>query len=153
MLMRTASPSSRRQRGFTLMEVLVSVLILSLGILALVKLQASAAKMATDARQRAEATFLADQLIARMMISDPATAGTFAHYGTGTVKCAPEGAASTNTKVVEWLRQVADTFPNAAADDQQIVVSGTDVTVRLCWKNGATDDVHTLEVINRVQWP
>jgi type IV pilus assembly protein PilV len=28
-----------------------------------------------------------------------------------------------------------------------------EVTVRLCWKNGANDAPHTLEVTNRVQWP
>ena len=145
----------RRQSGFTLIEVLISVLIFALGILALVGLQASAVKFSTDAQQRAEATFLADQLLARMLIADPTTATTFNHKASGTTACAPTGAASTNAIVTEWLAEVAQTFPNALADEQQIVVSGTpanEVTVRLCWQNGVNDANHTLEVSNRVQW-
>lgn len=144
-----------QQSGFTLIEVLVSVLIFSFGILGLVGLQANAIKMSTDAQQRAEATFLADQLLARMLIADPATADTFAHKPSGTTLCAPDGAASTNAIVIEWLAEVTATFPRAAATEQQIIVSATSpgqVTVRLCWKNAENDDPHTLEVTNRVQW-
>lgn len=150
-------PSPRvPQSGFTLIEVLISILVFSFGILGAVALQASAIKMSTDAQQRAEATFLADQLLARMLIADPATAATFAHYASGTTTCAPTGTASTNAVVTEWLTEVTSTFPRASAAEQQIVVSGTpanEVTVRLCWKNGENDTPRTLEVSNRVQWP
>ena len=118
-------------------------------------LQAAAIKMSTDAQQRAEATFLADQLLARMLIADPATASTFAHHPDGTTRCAPTGAASTNPIMTEWLSEVRATFPRVSADAQQVIVSGTpanEVTVKLCWKNGESDTPHTLEVSNRVQW-
>lgn len=144
------------QRGFSLVEVLVAVVIFALGVLGLVRLQATAVKMSTDARQRAEATFLADQLVARMLISDPATAASFNHRAGGTAPCAPSGAPSTNLVLLEWLGQVTATFPRAAAGEQQVVVTGTppdNVTVRLCWKNGDSDAPHTMEVTNRVQWP
>lgn len=148
-------PTRRVQRGFTLIEVLISVLIFSLGILGIVGMQATAIKMSTDAQQRAEATFLADQLLARLLISDPATAASFAHRPDGITKCAPTGAASTNPIVTEWLSEVKATFPRAVSDEQQINVSGVpanEVTVKLCWKNGESDTAHTLEVSNRVQW-
>lgn len=151
--MKAATHSPSHARGMTLVEVLVAIVIFSVGVLGLVRLQATAVKMSTDARQRAEATFLADQLIARMLISDPATAATFAHHPAGSTRCAPIGAASTNPLVTEWLRQVTAAFPRVSADDQQVVVDGSDVTVRLCWKNGESDDAHTFEVTNRVQWP
>ena len=148
-------PPRRGERGFTLIEVLVSVLIFSFGILGTLGMQTSAIKMSTDAQQRAEATFLADQLLARMLISDPATAASFAHRAGGTTRCAPTGPASTHPIVTEWLREVTETFPRSSADEQQITVSGApanEVTVRLCWKNGESDTPHTLEVSNRVQW-
>ena len=148
---RTAS----KQGGFTLIEVLVSVLIFALGILGLVSLQASAIRYSTDAQQRAEATFLADQLLARMLISDPTTASTFNHFASGTTRCAPTGTASTNAVVTEWLSEVTATFPLADTTEQQIIVSGTpanEVTVKLCWQNGPNDPPHVLEVSNRVQW-
>jgi type IV pilus assembly protein PilV len=155
--MSTRDPSNRRapQAGFTLIEVLVAILVFSLGILAVVNLQASAVKLSTDAQQRAEATYLADQLLARMLIADRATAASFAHKPDGNVSCAPTGTASTNPVVTEWLSEVTAAFPRALAAEQQIVVSGAqmdEVTVRLCWKNGQNDTPHTLEVSNRVQW-
>ena len=145
-----------RQRGFSLVEVLVSVVIFAAGVLALVRLQATAVKLSTDARQRAEATFLADQLLARMLIADRAVADTFNHRPGGTTACAPTGTASTNAMVLDWLAQVTATFPRASADEQQVIVTGTppeEVTVRLCWKNGDNDTPHTMEIVNRVQWP
>jgi type IV pilus assembly protein PilV len=146
-------PRSRRARGFTLVEVLVAVVVFSVGVLGLVRLQATAIRLSTDARQRAEATFLADQLLARMLISDKATAGTFAHRTGGTARCAPTGSDSTNAQFTDWMAQVRATFPRAAASEQQVIVDGDQVTVRLCWKNAEDDTPHTLEVVNRVQWP
>jgi type IV pilus assembly protein PilV len=142
-----------RQRGFSLIEVLVAVVIFSLGVLGLVRMQATAVRLSTDAQQRAEATFLADQLLARMLISDPATASTFAHRASGTTACLPSGPSSTNAAVLDWLAQVTAAFPRVSTDDQQVIVNGADVTVRLCWKNGDNDTPHSLEVNNRVQWP
>ena len=91
------------QHGFTMIEVLVALLVFSVGVLGLVGTQATAVRMATDARDRSTATFLADQLLARMLISDPAAAASFAHQATGTAPCNPSGAASTNATVTGWL--------------------------------------------------
>jgi type IV pilus assembly protein PilV len=146
----------RGQRGFTLLESLIAVSIFTIGTLAMVGLHARAARLSTDAQQRAEAAFLANQLLARMMVADPATAASFAHHPDGTTNCAPTGAASTNTIVTEWLAEVTAIFPRASSTEQQIKVTGTppnEVTVKLCWKNAATDTPHVLEVSNRVQWP
>lgn len=136
-----------------MIEVLIALLVFSFGVLAMVAIQATAVRMATDARDRATAVFMADQLLGRMLISDPATASTFAHHPTGTTACNPSGAASTNAVVTGWLGEVASQLPNASADLQQVVVDPANnlVTVRLCWQNG-TDTPRHLEVINQVQW-
>jgi type IV pilus assembly protein PilV len=137
-----------------MIEVLVAVVIFALGVLGLVQLQVTAVKMSSEARQRAEATFLADQLLARILISDRADISQFSHRPSGTTACAPTGDASTNAVMTDWLAQVVATFPHAVANEQQVIVSGTDlVTVRLCWKNTESDQPHSLEVVNRVQWP
>lgn len=152
--MRAPLPSVRAaRRGFTMIEVLVSLLVFSLGVLALVSIQATAARMATDARDRAIATFLADQLLARMLISDPASAGAFAHHSTGNNACTPSGTASVNAVVTGWLGEVERQLPNAASTLQQVVVDTAtgQVTVRLCWQNG-NDPARSLEVTNQVQW-
>jgi type IV pilus assembly protein PilV len=142
----------RQQQGFTLIEVLVSVLVFSLGVLAMVGLQGSAIRLSTDAQLRADATFLADQLLGRMLIADPTTAATFDHNPSGTV-CSPTAAASTNATVVEWLAEVNEILPNAPPENQQIDIDTAtgQVTVTLCWENGS-DGAHRLVVQNQVQW-
>lgn len=60
---RTISPSLYResQQGVVLLEALIAVLIFSMGILALVGLQGAMVKNTSDAKYRAEATFIAQQ--------------------------------------------------------------------------------------------
>lgn len=159
--MRRGDRRSVAQRGFSLVEVLVAVLVFSLGVLGLMRLQATAVRMSTDARQRAEASFLADQLFARMLISNRADVLQFAHRpgGGGGESCATSGASSAHPMVTDWLAQVVATFPTAGSaaevrEAQQIIVgANNEVTVRLCWRNSENDVVHRLEVTNKVQWP
>jgi len=56
----------RPQQGFALVEVLVAVLLFSIGILAVVGMQAFSIGAVTDAKYRADASFLANQAIGRL---------------------------------------------------------------------------------------
>jgi type IV pilus assembly protein PilV len=155
-MLNRALPQRRRataQRGFTMIEVLIAVLVFSMGVLALVGLQATAARMANEARDRAMATFMADQLFARILISDPTALATVAHRTTVNSTCTPSGTASTNALVTGWLAEVAKVLPKATSARQQIVVNTATnlVTVRMCWQNG-NDTPHSLSVTNQVQW-
>lgn len=75
--MKNASPArrskyglrSRRQRGFSLVEVLISVLLLSLGVLGLIGLQARTMEMSGEAEDRNRAAMLADDLASRMWMA------------------------------------------------------------------------------------
>lgn len=145
-------PTPSRQRGFSLIEVLVSVLIFSLGVLALVSLQAASVRLSGDARYRADAAFLADQLFARMMITLPADAAQFAHQA-GNVPCAEGGAAATHPSALEWLREVSETLPGAPANIQHVNVNAAtgQVTLHLCWQMGEDEPRH-FTVSNQIQW-
>lgn len=59
-----------------LLEALIGILIFSLGILGIVSFQATATKMASDARYRTEAVALADELVARATGAARATLAT-----------------------------------------------------------------------------
>lgn len=153
---------ARHQKGFSLIEVLVSLLVFSFGILALVGLQGTAIHFSSDAQDRATATFLADQLLARMLISAHTDPDVFAHHADdATPVCSPTGAASTDPQVVEWLTEVDKSFPNAGAAKQRVVIQKTgtapnfeaNVTITICWKNANESDYHNLVVTNKVQWP
>lgn len=54
-----------QQRGVILLEVLISLVIFALGVLAIIGLQAVTAKAGVDARFRTEAATLADELVSR----------------------------------------------------------------------------------------
>lgn len=141
----------RHQSGVLLIEALIGMLIFSVGILALVGLQAVALKATDDARYRADASYLANALIGQMWADANATGAaatpSFAHRPNGNA-CASTGTASTNVKVGDatqgWLQQVATTLPMATPERQQIQVLTQVsppplaqtyylVTVALCW--------------------
>lgn len=65
-MMRSSETLSRRQRGFTLIEALIALGITAFGLLALAGMQLMLARNADIARQRGEATRLAEQQIETM---------------------------------------------------------------------------------------
>lgn len=112
--MKAYSPNNTtRQSGVILIEALVAILIFSVGILALVGLQAIAIKQSTDARYRTEAATLANELIAEMWVSDRTTATLIANFATG----GPRYAA--------WANRVAATLPGGIAPTVSIDPAGT----------------------------
>lgn len=58
--------AARQQQGSTLIEVLVAILVFSIGILAVVGMQAVSVRAVTDAKDRADASFLANQALGRL---------------------------------------------------------------------------------------
>ena len=77
-----ASPHGQKgQQGVVLLESLIAILIFSLGILALVGLQAAMIANTSDARYRAEANYIAQQRLGEMW-ADPNN--LFAHLEANT---------------------------------------------------------------------
>jgi type IV pilus modification protein PilV len=58
----------RRNRGFTLIEVLIGILIFALGMMALAKLQGSLARNSSDSNARTVATNIAEEIIERSRV-------------------------------------------------------------------------------------
>lgn len=69
------------QRGIALLEALIAILIFSFGILGIVGLQGAMLKGTTQAKNRADASFIAQRRIA-MMWADPANFTAFAETDT-----------------------------------------------------------------------
>lgn len=110
------------QRGVALLEALIALLIFSMGILAVVGLQANALRNTTEARLRIDASYFADQILGQMWV-DRANLASYA--GSSTIPELPDG-----------VRTVA--------------VSGTQVTVSIDWKtaNGAP---HHYTTVTRIE--
>ena len=141
-IMPTAAKPRLLQRGATLLEAMVGILIFSLGILALVGMQALAIKQVTDAKYRADASFFANQIIGEMWVNRTNLAN-YAYAGTGT----PPAVIS------NWVTSIEDGLPgiSAAANRPVVTVAGTTVTVTVFWQPPAATTTHnhvTIAYIN-----
>jgi len=155
------------QSGMMLLEALIGILIFSIGILALVAMQAAAVGSVADAQYRVEAVNLANDAISQMWTSvdrssDAAfTASllTFEHRSSGSPdSCNFSGADSTAPSIAAWYTMIQygdGTRPllpgGNNANYQQIQVdTGTNnrVTITICWlppnaPPGAAPNRHT----------
>ena len=98
------------QQGVVLIEVLVAILIFSVGVLAIVGLQATMIKATADAQYRAEASYIAQERIGQIW-SDAANAASYVETNTdisarlpGGKRTVTQGATGQFTITVTWLQ-------------------------------------------------
>ena len=110
-----------------LLEALIAILIFSMGILAIVGMQAAAVQASSDAKYRSDASMVANQLIGQMWVGDRTPATLQANFqgsaGAG-------GAAYT-----AWLADVQAALPGAAANPPTVTVNPANslVTITVFW--------------------
>lgn len=142
MTRRPVPPShrARRQRGFLLLEVLISAVIFAIGVLALIGLQGRMNRAQAEARDRADAAYLASELQARMW-------GDLAHL------TSYNGCPTSYAACQEWRNKVAAVLPGSAGQTQTISVSGNLVSITLQWKtaNGELRNYSTQTTIVAAQ--
>lgn len=138
-----------------LIEVLIAILIFSIGILGIVGLQASAVKASTDAKYRSEAGLLANELIGQMWVSDRTQANLQTAFsspnGVAYRTWAWEGLTS-GTTAAPAPGTVLQTLPGTQANPPVIVVTpvpspvgstsapGSLVTITIFWKMPSEPD-------------
>jgi type IV pilus assembly protein PilV len=108
----------KAQEGVMLLEALVAILIFSLGIIALMGLQANSIASVSQAKYRTDASYLANQILGRMWM-DP-VAQPLLNFQSP----AYAGRAG-------WDALVASTLPNGTGT---IAVVGTVATVTIQWR-------------------
>lgn len=89
---------SRRQHGFSLLEILIALVILSIGLLGLAALQTMSLRMGHDSYQRTQATMLAYDMVDRIR-ANPAglAAGRYDTVAFADNPTGPDCVASTCT--------------------------------------------------------
>jgi len=103
-----------------LLEALIAILIFSMGILAVVGLQGFSIKSAADAKYRADASFLANQVIGQMWV-DRANLGSYTSPG--------------YAKRDAWTTKVANTLPGGGGSVAvSSTATGSQVTVTVTWQ-------------------
>lgn len=133
----------RPQAGFSLIEALVSIVIFSIGILAIVALQVVSVRQSSNAKYRSDAALLVNQLIGQMWVSDRTTTTLQTNFNTG-------GAQYNN-----WAAAVQARLPTASASAPTVAVAADgQVTINVFWKapnEQASDPQHQFTAIARVQ--
>ena len=100
-----------------LLEVLIGILIFSIGVLSVVAMQAVAIKNVTQSKIRADAGFLAARLIAQMW-TDSGNVASYAYPGSGTPP----------TRLTGWLGAVNSRLPTSASVPPIVTVTNADAT-------------------------
>jgi type IV pilus assembly protein PilV len=100
----------RLSSGIALIEALVAILILTIGILGLVGLQASMTRAQSSAKYRADAAYLSSELIGALWADRP----NLANYAT------TPAAPCTYQRCLDWVNKVTSGLPNGAG---QLAVS------------------------------
>ena len=151
---------AKTQKGSALLEALFAILIFSIGVLALVALQAVSIKNSIDAKYRSDASYLANQIISQIWI-DRSHIDDYAHFQTGSL-CSFTGSASSNvspwvTPVTGWVIQVTSLLPGAASNKTQILVSTVgstkQVKVTVCWKGPQETATHNFVATAQINPP
>jgi type IV pilus assembly protein PilV len=124
----------RKQTGFLLIEVLVSLLIFSIGLLALIGMQNFSINDTLHGKYRTDASYLANSIVGQMMI-DRNNISSYA-----------DGGSSTNRS--NWDTQVSAALPNGTTSIS--ITGGSTVTVVIGWKNPNETQAHNYTALAQV---
>ncbi len=122
--------SKFKQQGFTLLEVLVSLVVLSIGLLGLAALQLQGLKYNHDAYVRTQGTFLAYDLIERMR-ANSANADNYVGAAPGDA-CGAAANLATDDRAC-WHADIAATLPGGTATVTQDAADTTLFTTTISW--------------------
>jgi len=136
----------KQQTGVMLLEVLIAILIFSMGILAVVGLQAASIAASGDAKYRSDASLLANRLIGQMWVSNRTPATLQAAFQTG-------GAS-----YVIWAADVQSALPGVAANPPTVGVlqvvgpnaTSSQVTITIFWKTPSRSDIHRYQTMVQI---
>ena len=128
--------SRRSNRGIALIEVLVALLIFMLGVLGLIGMQSSLTQTQTESKLRADAAFLANELVGRM----------WADSSNLTAYAGEDGCSASSC--TEWRAKLTQLLPGSGAEVTVDGLSG-DISITVTWKvpNGGAHKYVTQTVI------
>lgn len=124
--------SARSERGVMLLEALIAILIFSIGILGIVKLQATSIQQSADAEYRSIAAMMANDAISQMWASDKTPATLKANFESGTpyttwrakviASGLPNVSATTNTPTISIASVSAGGTGGVASNQATVTV-------------------------------
>lgn len=127
--------STRRQhqQGFTLIEVLIAVIVLSVGLLGLAGLQAMASKLTHSAYQYSQAASLAYEIVDAIRANAKNAVDYKGTHQSLTCKqdmAIASGGSVAENDLAEWKNQIACVLPSGSGT---ITLASSTLTVTLNW--------------------
>ena len=136
-------PASQ-QKGIMLLEALVGILIFTIGILAMLGMQAVGIRNTIDSKYRSEAAYLANEIVGQMWV-DRANISSYDDTGAG------------NARRTAWNTRVGSLLPldpaNPASTAPEIVISGRQATVTVRWKRPGETTVSQYIMVAQINDP
>lgn len=130
MYLRTPS-FQRRQRGVSLIEVLVSVLVLAIGLLGIAAMQATALRNNEGAFGRSQAVMQSYSILDTMRANQQvANAGA---YNRARTCVTPAAGSRVDNEWRQWMLSMKQTLGDSDATCGQIACDGTTCTVTVHW--------------------
>lgn len=114
---------NKGQSGVALLEALLGILLFSIGILAVVGLQAVAVRTVADSQYRMEAAFLANDIVGQIWANR------------GNVSLYEYSGGTAGAVLSPWVQKVEGTLPGAADNPPTIEVDGSVITVTVRWQH------------------
>lgn len=118
--------AGKPQRGITMIEVLIAVVVLSIGLLGMAALQTQSVRLNHSAYLRSQATSLAYDMSDRMRVNRN-NLGNYAH---AMGAAPPAGTTVAATDVSAWLLALDRTLPLGQGS---IAINGDTVTITVQW--------------------
>ncbi|PCJ30335.1 MAG: type IV pilus modification protein PilV [Gammaproteobacteria bacterium] len=113
----------KKEKGFSLLEVLITVFILSIGLLGLAGLQTTSLKNNHSAQHRTSAIILSYDIVDRMRLNKNVSYSLALGDN-------PAGGSLKDQDLVDWTTDLANSLPSG---DGSVVIVGDIVTVTVQW--------------------
>ncbi|MCC5794475.1 MAG: type IV pilus modification protein PilV [Chromatiales bacterium] len=122
---------SVNQRGVTMIEVMIAIVVLAIGLIGLARLQAATLQFNNSAYLRSQATNLASDMADRMRANRAAALGPALPYNLDVDDVPPGGGTLAADDLNEWRAALAGTLPSGTGG---ITVTGAGrATIVVCW--------------------
>lgn len=131
-----ASSLTNKQRGSSLIEVLITMIIVSLGLLGQAGVIALSAKASHSAYMRSQATLLSYDILERLRLNRSLAVANsfninFAASGNDPSDSVPSGTDIQNVELRDWKSNIENALPNG--DGKVSVDGGGNVTIVIQW--------------------
>ena len=133
-----------RETGTTLLEILVTLVVIALGLLGLASLQAVSLRSNNTAYYRSQATILAYDIVDRMRTNRAAAVNT-ASYNIGFETAASSDATVIGTDINEWKTNIAQAIP--AGQGSITVLAGGVALISIRWDSNNDGQISTSDVV------